>query len=171
MKRIIWAILIWPTLLSAQSDCVSYCESQQGYARSLFCSSYPYRSEEKGIIATNAGYKWNDTLTFINISPKAADAIEAELLGYLEGYSEQPYVRDVSFIKSNLTHYNRQFFSFMDKAGDPIVMINFFWMDKEYRNFDFKQPIFVDDGGHFFWKVQYNLKTKKFFDLKVNGKA
>lgn len=169
--KVIYCILFLSTVSYAQNDCVSHCESEQGYSRSVFCSDYVYHSDEKGIIATSAGFEWSDTLTFIDVSLKDADLIEFALKGYLALYAEQSYQRDIPFIRSNLNRYNRQFFSYLNKSGETVVMINFFWKDKDYHNLGIKRPVFVDDGGHFFWKVQHNLKTKKFFGLKVNGRA
>lgn len=123
------------------------------------------------IIATSAGFEWNDTLTFIAVSLKDADSIENALKEYLTLYAEQSYQQEIPFIRSNLNRYNRQFFSYRNKSGESIVMINLFWKDRDNRNLNLKRPVFVDDGGYFFWKVRYNLKTKQFFGLKVNGKA
>lgn len=156
----------------AQNDCVSQCESELGYARSLFCKNYPYTSYEKGLIALYAGFEWSDTLTFLDISLFEADLIEAALPEYLASYTEQSYLKDIPFISSNLNRYNRQFFSYRNRGGEPIIMINFFWKERGYQDSDaLGSPVFVNDGGYFFWKIQYNLKTKKFFALKINGRA
>lgn len=169
---IIICLLFFTTVAYSQNDCVSHCESEQGYTRSLFCKNYSYTSYQKGLIAQQAGFEWSDTVTFLNVSELEADIIEAALLNYLTSYTELPYVKYIPFIGSNINRYNRQFFAYKNRDGEPVIMVNFFWKERDYDNSDtLESPVFINDGGYFFWKIQYNLRTKVFFSFRINAKG
>lgn len=173
MIKILIILTVLPILTFGQdTTCVNYCKYEHGYSHSIFCGAYPYNSDTKIIIKGMTGFEWKDTIKFIDLSSKDADRIEAELPNYLIAYTEQTYVKDLPFIKSNINMYNRQFFCYINKNGESIVLISFLWRDKSLLDkTELKHPIFIDDGGNYFWQVRYNLKTRKFHSLHVNGKA
>ena len=74
-------------------------------------------------------------------------------------------------IHKNLKKYNRQYFGYIDKNGDKILLINCFWKQKNrFVNWK-KERVMVLDGGSHYWSIKLNLTTGKLFDLNVNGSA
>ena len=75
-------------------------------------------------------------------------------------------------IHKNLTSYKRQYFGYIDKNGDRILLINCFWSrDKAFNANWLKNRIYVLDGGSYYWNVKFNLDKAKLFDLEINGYA
>ena len=75
-------------------------------------------------------------------------------------------------IHKNLHKYKRQYFGYIDKNGDRILLINCFWSeDKDYIDSWLTGRIMVLDGGSYYWNVKFNLDKRKLFDLDVNGYA
>lgn len=74
-------------------------------------------------------------------------------------------------IHKNLDKYCRQYFGYTDENSDRILLINCFWKTnnkEDYKSFLYT-PVFVMDGGSFYWNVKYNVTKNKLFDLQVNG--
>lgn len=75
-------------------------------------------------------------------------------------------------IHKNLNKYKRQYFGYIDKNGDRILLINCFWSkDKNEKDNWLTGKIMVLDGGSYYWNVKFNLDKKQLFDLDVNGYA
>jgi hypothetical protein len=74
-------------------------------------------------------------------------------------------------IHKNLKKYNRQYFGYIDKNGDKILLINCFWRQKNRFDNWTKERVMVFDGGSHYWSIKLNLTTGKLFDLSVNGIA
>ncbi len=57
--------------------------------------------------------------------------------------------------------------------GRKIIWCNFFPItDLRFINFDLKYtPYIVDDGGTAYWRISYDLISKKLFNFFVNGEA
>jgi len=74
-------------------------------------------------------------------------------------------------IHKNLLNYKRQYFGYVDKNGDRILLISSFWSsDNNY--FDWlKTRVYVLDGGSYYWSIKLNLNKNKLFDLAVNGES
>lgn len=85
-------------------------------------------------------------------------------------------------IHRNLDNYRRQYFGYINEAGERIIDINLSW-DK-YTVFDKlkgyekqddvnwkKQREMVLDGCSNHWGIKVNLTTKELFDLHINGVA
>ena len=69
----------------------------------------------------------------------------------------------------NLNRYKRQYFAIINEKGEKEVWVNCFC---NTDNSDWKmEPIFVKDGGNCYFNVKINLKTKKYYELAVNGEA
>ncbi|KAF0202933.1 MAG: hypothetical protein FD170_1510 [Bacteroidetes bacterium] len=75
-------------------------------------------------------------------------------------------------IHKNLHKYKRQYFGYIDKNGDRILLINCFWaMGKNCNDLWLTDRIMVLDGGSYFWNIKFNLDTNELFDLNINGYA
>lgn len=75
-------------------------------------------------------------------------------------------------IHKKLHKYKRQYFGYIDKNGNRILLINSFWSkDKEDTDRWLKERIMVLDGGSFYWNVKFNLDKNELFDLVINGYA
>ena len=75
-------------------------------------------------------------------------------------------------IHEKLNKYKRQYFGYIDKNGNRILLINCFWSkDKDDSDGWLKERIMVLDGGSYYWNVKYNLDKNELFDLDINGYA
>jgi hypothetical protein len=73
-------------------------------------------------------------------------------------------------IHKNLRKYKRQYFGYIDKNGDRILLINCFWSkNKVYTDRWLTSRIMVLDGGSYYWNVKFNLDKKELFELDING--
>jgi hypothetical protein len=99
------------------------------------------------------------------------DSAEAALIKQLsEINSDHLNQTDSPVIEKNLSKYKRQYFGYINKKGEKILLINCFWKrDAGYENTWLNEHIRVLDGGSFFWNIKYNLYTDTLFDLNVNG--
>ncbi len=102
------------------------------------------------------------------------EKVEISLRQNLEKLN-QPLVNQTpkTIIHKKLDKYKRQYFGFVDKSGQRILLINCFW---ERRQNQFPQSwlterIDVLDGGSYYWQVYYNLDKDELFDLYINGYA
>lgn len=75
-------------------------------------------------------------------------------------------------IHKNLHKYKRQYFGYVDKNGDRILLVNCFWSkDKERNNNWLMDRVMALDGGSYYWNIKFNLDKGEFFELDVNGYA
>jgi hypothetical protein len=75
-------------------------------------------------------------------------------------------------IHKNLKKYKRQYFGYIDKNGDRILLINCFWS----KHIDFSKRwlqdrVVVLDGGSYYWSIKFNLNKNELFSLHINGYA
>ncbi len=68
----------------------------------------------------------------------------------------------------DLSKYKRQYFPFINSAGQKEVWVNCFCSD--YENWR-KEILVVKDGGKCYFNLTMNLATKKFPRFNVNGEA
>ncbi len=73
-------------------------------------------------------------------------------------------------IHKKLRKYKRQYFGYIDKNGERILLINCFWDKESERNW-LNNRVVVLDGGSYYWNVKYNIDKDKLFDLQINGYA
>lgn len=73
-------------------------------------------------------------------------------------------------IHKKLRKYKRQYFGYIDKNGERILLINCFWDKESERNW-INNRVVVLDGGSYYWNVKYNIDKDKLFDLQINGYA
>jgi len=75
-------------------------------------------------------------------------------------------------IHRKLRKYKRQYFGYIDKHGDQILLINCFWSnDKGEHDRWLRKMIMVYDGGSYYWNIKFNLDKNELFELRVNGYA
>lgn len=75
-------------------------------------------------------------------------------------------------IHKNLKKYKRQYFGYIDKNGDRILLINCFWSRNKYDSEGWlTDQRMVLDGGSYYWNVKFNLEKNELFDLDINGYA
>ena len=66
--------------------------------------------------------------------------------------------------------FMRQYVPVINVKGEKEVWINFFCFDWNSDYWKSKIMI-VDDGGNCFYNIKVNLKSKTFYDLRINGNA
>jgi hypothetical protein len=101
------------------------------------------------------------------------DQAEKSLANHLKTLNN-PLVNQSStpIIHNNLNNYKRQYFGYIDKDGNRILLINCFWAkDKDDTGHWLRDRIMTHDGGSYYWKVKFNLDKNELFDLYVNGYA
>lgn len=88
--------------------------------------------------------------------------IETELKSFM-------YNKDI-FISDSLNCYTKQYLGYVIEKGDSIIYINCFF-DNRIKELGFwkENHVLVYDGWHYYFNVRYNLRTKTFFDLYING--
>jgi hypothetical protein len=84
-------------------------------------------------------------------------------------------------IHKNINKYFRQYVGFVNKNGEKVVHINFYWdrfsFTEKIKGYTDSRLTFEDeyaivfDGGSHYWQVNINLTTGKVSDLQVNGVA
>ena len=73
-------------------------------------------------------------------------------------------------IHRKLKKYKRQYFGYIDKNGDRILLINCFWSkNKSDSEIWLRNRIIVNDGGSYYWNIKFNLDKNALFELVVNG--
>ncbi|MBF9254391.1 hypothetical protein I2I11_13885 [Pontibacter sp. 172403-2] len=119
-------------------------------------------------------------------TPSIEDILAAEEILRLNIKEEnKPLVNqgeDCPIIHRNLDNYRRQYFGFINEAGERVIYINLSW-DK-YTIFDRlkgyekqddvswkHQREMVLDGCSNHWEIKVNLTAKELFDLHINGSA
>lgn len=101
------------------------------------------------------------------------DLAELELRSYLKPINSKR-INQIStpIIHRKLKKYRRQYFGYIDKNGDEILLINSFWKESsDKKEIWLNQFIRVLDGGSYYWEIKYNITKGKLFDLAVNGYA
>lgn len=108
-------------------------------------------------------------------SPTKNEVLEAEEAlnkDLAELNFKKPNQSSSPVIHENLKKYKRQYFGYFNEKGEKILFINCFWNDKKDTEKSLLNgEVRVFDGGSYFWQVEYNLTTKKLFNLQVNGYA
>lgn len=91
------------------------------------------------------------------------------------------YIKNVNRSKGNqsgdcpridlyLKRYTRQYVGFINKKGEKIIWINFFWnkdLEKKAKN----GIISVDDGCSYYWNIEVNINKQTLYNLSINGSA
>jgi len=101
------------------------------------------------------------------------DKAETELLTNLKTLNKQLVNQSSTpIIHKKLHKYKRQYFGYIDKDGNRILLINCFWSkDKHFDGRWLTERIMVFDGGSYYWNVKFNLDKNEMFDLDINGYA
>ena len=75
-------------------------------------------------------------------------------------------------IHTRLSRYKRQYFGYINKDEEKILLINAFYYKAPKYN---KRVVWLNDiienvnGGSNYWNVKYNITKNRLFDLKVNS--
>ena len=121
-------------------------------------------------IATQIITQTNDTDFAVIKSadnPKAIDLSADEIKEVNEIYIQCIADNKESLLPS--TNYKRQYFPVINSKGEKEVRVNCFCGQAD---FDWKkEELMVCDGGNCFFNFVINLKTKKYYDLIINGEA
>jgi len=72
-------------------------------------------------------------------------------------------------IAARLTQYRCQYFGIV-VGGKKRIYCNFFRRDGGIANWK-SEPLFVLDGGEWYFQLEYDLESEKCLDLRINGVA
>jgi len=107
-----------------------------------------------------------DILTGQRFSPIRQDIDKAEILltNNLRNINKQLANQfSIPIIHNNLHKYKRQYFGYIDKNGDKILLISCFWAkDKDDNNRWLTNRVMALDGGSYYWNVKFNLKKTSY---------
>lgn len=176
MKRlssIILALLFYMRVCAQTQDgCVRQEIFDDSITRTYFCSNFNYDRNEFWEVRFFSGFDHKDSFKLADIEFGSIYEIERELPNQLITLNKDKLgQRSCLDIESNLQKYHRQYFSYIDRNGDKIILINFLFFHNKNEIPNLNRPAFYTDGGSRFWKIKYNIRTKTFFDLKVNGQG
>lgn len=132
-----------------------------------------YRTKQFDVAIFPANYL--DLIPGQRFTPTKQDVDNAEriLRNKLKSLNVQLVNQSPSpIIHKKLRKYKRQYFGYVDKNGDRILLINCFWAKSKHdSNRWLLERIDVLDGGSYYWNVKVNLEREELFDLGVNGHA
>lgn len=176
MRRLIIIILTLITNYASygqiQDGCVIQEISGDSITRTYFCSSFNYHRQEFWEVRYFSGFSYKDTFKLADLEYFEIKEIETALVRQLPELNKNKPGQKIGLdIEKNIHNYHRQYFCYYDKDGDKILLINFLYFHTKDEIPDLSRPTFYTDGGSRFWKIKYNMRTKTFFDLKVNGRA
>ncbi|NVN95073.1 MAG: hypothetical protein HXX18_07320 [Bacteroidetes bacterium] len=144
-----------------------------GQADTIFKKADHYKTNKFDIAIFPANYI--DFIPGQRFSPTRQEIEKAEIAlnNNLKILNKQLVNQSSSpIIHKNLHKYKRQYFGYIDKKGNRILLINCFWSeDKDYTDRWLTDRIIVLDGGSYYWNVKFNLDKNKLFDLGINGYA
>jgi hypothetical protein len=105
----------------------------------------------------NSGNYW--TITDFDF-----ENLENRLEKYLR---EEADIGKYTNLPDKFRKYNRQYVGKIVE-GKKVIFINFFCRHFEYWKWDW---VSIEDGGDCFFSIEYDIKTKKFSELWINGEA
>ncbi len=99
---------------------------------------------------------------------KAEKALSANLKALNKDLVNQ---YETPVIHKKLKRYKRQYFGYIDDAGNRIIYINCLHEKSSAVERWLVDIIQVSDGGSYYWNIKYNISTGELFDLSINGYA
>ena len=132
--------------------------------------------------STNNTFQLFTTVTNTELTSEDLENIELILLDFLKEYNpkqkklyndikeKDPNAKiDIKHFTIDLRRYKRQYYATTNEKGEKEIWVNCFcdtW-DKNWK----EDLIFVFDGGNCYFNLKINLKTKKYYNVMVNGDA
>jgi hypothetical protein len=103
-------------------------------------------------------------------TPSANDvgSLEEGLASALTDAGCDPYIHE------HLASYRRQYVGVIVDGRRRILVNAFrFWEDEEPESHYYwlHQYVFVNDGGHYYWRIQFDMHTKRYLEFDQNGYA
>ena len=122
----------------------------------------------KYAIINFSGYEWKPVKgTPATLNQIEVDEMEPYIIKALNEYNKR--LENKNRLGYTKIEYRRQYYAGIDKKGDKVVWVNFFCV-YEYVKWR-TVPVMVKDGGSCFFNLMINLKTKKVYEISVNGEG
>jgi len=86
---------------------------------------------------------------------------EPVILTYIKDSDEE--------IFNKLDSYRCQYVGIINE-GKKRIYCNFFWLTDEEKDWH-TNPVFVVDGGNWYFQIEYDVDTEKCLSISVNGEA
>jgi hypothetical protein len=167
-------ILTFSTLLFAFGPFDKGNTKAEHYQTNDFdCAIFPSKYKPADLQSVSLKKRFKPTHEEIDEAEAALNtqlaALNAKQAGQLNG--SEPGLNQLSqTAMQNTKGYQRQYFGCINEAGDKILYINCFSSKDDYAKRTWLNgELVVMGGGSSFWKVKFNLKSQRWFDLKVNG--
>ena len=122
----------------------------------IFPATYPVDEIE--------GARFTPTVEEVRV---AEHALNAQLMELNKDLANQ---EGSVIIHRNLRKYKRQYFGYIDKTGQKVLLINNFWKKIEHTDW-LNSKVSVLDGGSHYWSVKYSINNRMLFDVAVNGSS
>lgn len=118
------------------------------------------------VLPTSAGHYLplsNDGIPSGGWKPSEAIIKKAQpvILEYIKNSDEK--------IFKNLDQYRCQYFGIIIN-GKRRIYCNFFWLPEYGENWR-SNPVIVDDGGNWYFQLEYDIETGNCLNFSVNGEA
>ena len=115
--------------------------------------------------------KNKDKVSYFTPSTKEIDSLEAIIKARLSEFKKTKTEREFpTFIIDSLKDYRRQYFGYINDKGERVIYFNFFHSSSSVYGWR-EGEIVVKDGGHYYWRMKWNLTTNVIFEFYVNGEA
>jgi hypothetical protein len=108
--------------------------------------------------------------------PSVNDAAKAEgcIRRYLVSVQDDPNLdayqkENVVFILNNLEEYQRQYVGIL-VDGEKRIGCNLFLSDHSFADWE-RVPVFLIDGGKYFWQIEYDLPKDECINFYIHGEA
>lgn len=106
------------------------------------------------------------------LTPMEFKTIESLLITCVNKYNYSLYKKDRQWMSIDLekTNYGRQIIAVINQKGEKEVWVNCFCTtpgDERWKS----DILFVADGGNCYFNFKINLRTKRYYNLIVNGEA
>ena len=113
-------------------------------------------------------YFFGDWHGFWTPSPDDIRSLEDGLPSALADAECDPYIRE------HLASYRRQYVGVVVDGRRRILVNAFrFWEGNkpESHYYWLHQYVFVNDGGYYYWRIQFDMHTKRYLEFSQNGVA
>ena len=106
----------------------------------------------------------------VNDVSKAEECIRRHLVSEQNSPELDTYQKaKVAFILNNLEKYRRQYVGIV-VDGEKRIGCNLFLSDHSHADWE-RVPVYVIDGGEYFWQIEYDLRDDECINFYVHGEA
>jgi hypothetical protein len=150
-----------PTPKSAENTLIETAEYTGVIISDVGASKFSYLFDE------SSNEFWEPSIDDVSSTEKCIRQylVSVEQEPKLDAYQKEK----VAFILENLAQYRRQYVGIV-VDGKRRIWVNSFFVDDSFPNWD-RVPVDVEDGGRYFWQIEYLLLEDDCINFYVHGEA